>query len=505
MAEKYDELYQELIRRCKEISVLGSCGGLLGWDERTYMPRAGAPARAEQMSYLAGMTHKMFTDPRIGDILSELEKSPLVKDAVSDSAVNINETRYQYDKSVKIPQRLVEEITHTTTMAQGVWAEARAVNDFPKFLPWMEKILKLELELANCLGYKKEAYDALLDNYEPGATYESIGKVFADLRKELVPLVAAIKDSKRKPDLSIIERDYPVDRQALFGQSGSIAIGFDFQAGRLDITTHPFCSGIAPGDTRITTRYNPRHLGQAFFGILHESGHGIYDQGLDTAHFGMPRGESVSLGIHESQSRMWENLVGRGKPFWRHFFPRAQQMFPEALGTVKFDDFYFAINDVRPSLIRVEADEVTYNLHILLRFELEYALLKGDLLPKDMPGAWNEKFQHFFGITPKTDADGCMQDVHWSAGYLGYFPTYALGNLYSAQFFAKAKEEIKDLDTQFAAGNFSELKKWLNKNIHSHGKRYRAEKLVQVVTGKPLSHVPLMTYLKTKYGELYGL
>ena len=409
------------------------------------------------------------------------------------------------DKSVKIPQRLIEEITHTTTMAQGVWAQARVNDDFPKFLPWLEKILKLELEVAKCLGYKKEAYDALLDNYEPGATYESIGKVFADLRKELVPLVAAIKDSKRNPDLSIIEREYPVDRQAMFGQSGSIAIGFDFQAGRLDITAHPFCSGIGPGDTRITTRYNPRHFGQAFFGILHESGHGIYDQGLDPAHFGMPRGESVSLGIHESQSRMWENLVGRSRPFWKHFFPRAQQMFPEALGDVKFDDFYFAINDVRPSLIRVEADEVTYNLHILLRFELEYALLKGDLSPKDLPGAWNEKFKQFFGITPPTDADGCMQDVHWSAGYIGYFPTYTLGNLYSAQFFAKAKEDIKDLDTQFAAGNFSELKKWLNKNIHSHGKRYRAEKLVQVVTGKPLSHQPLMSYLKTKYGELYGL
>jgi carboxypeptidase Taq len=268
MAEKYDELYQELIRRCKEIAVLGSCGGLLGWDERTYMPRAGSQARAEQMSYLAGMTHKMLTDPRIGEILSELEKSPLMKEEFSDSAVNIRETRYQYDKSVKIPQRLIEEITHTTTMAQGIWAQARVNNDYPKFLPWVEKILKLELELANCLGFKKEAYDALLDNYEPGATYESIGKVFADLRKELVPLVAAIKDSKRKPNLSIIEREYPVDRQAMFGQSGSIAIGFDFQAGRLDITAHPFCSGIGPGDTRITTRYNPRHYAPVIAGAI---------------------------------------------------------------------------------------------------------------------------------------------------------------------------------------------------------------------------------------------
>jgi carboxypeptidase Taq len=505
MAERYEELYQELIKRLKEISIISSCAGLLGWDERTYMPRAAAPARAEQMAFLAGLAHHKFTDPKIGEILSELEKSSLMKDELSDTAVNIRETRYEYNKSVKVPQRLVEEITHTTTMAQGIWAQARAESDFPKFLPWMEKVLKLELELASCLGYKKEAYDALLDNYEPGSTCEMVVNLFADLRKELVPLVAAIKDSARKPDVSILEREYPVDRQAMFGQSGAIAIGFDFSGGRLDITTHPFCSGMAPGDTRITTRYNPRHLGQAFFGILHESGHGIYDQGLDTAHYGTPRGESVSLGIHESQSRMWENLVGRSKPFWKHFFPRAQQMFPEALGKVKFDDFYFAINDVRPSLIRVEADEVTYNLHILLRFEIEYALLRGDLKVKDLPQAWNEKFQKFFGITPRNDADGCLQDVHWSSGYIGYFPTYTLGNLYSAQFFAKAKEDIRDLEAQFAMGDFSQLKNWLNKNIHTHGKRYRAGRLAEVVTGKPLSHKPLMTYLKTKYGELYGL
>jgi len=505
MANNHNDLYKELTEKMKEIAIISCCESLLGWDERTYMPRGGAASRADQASYLAGLSHKKFTDPRIGEILSELEKSPMVNDPLSDTAVNINEIRYLYDKSVKIPQKLVEEITHTTSMAQGIWVEARRDQDFPKFLPWLEKIIKLELELANCLGYKKEAYDALLDNYEPGSSYDYVAKVFAEFRKELVDLVAAIMNSKRKANLSIIEKDYPVDRQAMFGQSGAAAIGFDFGSGRLDITAHPFCSGIGPGDTRITTRYNPNHFGQAFFGILHEAGHGIYDQGLDPKHFGMPRGNSVSLGIHESQSRMWENLVGRSKPFWRHFFPRAQQMFPESLNGVNFDDFYFAVNDVRPSFIRVEADEVTYNLHILLRFEIEYAFLKGDLAPKDLPGAWNEKFKSFFGLTPPNDSIGCMQDVHWSAGYIGYLPTYTLGNLYSAQFFARAKEEIADLDAQFAAGKFDNLKTWLNKNIHSHGKRYRAQKLVEVVTGKPLSHKPLMTYLKTKFGELYGI
>ncbi|MCX6825902.1 MAG: carboxypeptidase M32 [candidate division Zixibacteria bacterium] len=504
MPGKYEELYDELIKRNQEIAIIGSCAGLLGWDERTYMPRSGAQARANQIAYLSGLAHQKFTDPKIGELLKELEQSPLAKDELSDSAVNIREIRDEYDKLIRVPQKLVEEISHTTTMAQGIWTEARAKSDFAKFLPWLEKIIKLELQLANCLGYKKEAYDALLDNYEPGSTYESVVKVFAEFRKELVDLVATIKDSKRKPDLSIIEREYPVDRQAIFGQAAADAIGFDFASGRLDVTTHPFCSGISPGDTRITTRYSPRHFSQAFFGILHEAGHGIYDQGLDKGHFGTPRGHSVSLGIHESQSRMWENFVGRSKPFWKHFLPLAQKTFPEALKSVAFDDFYFAINDVRPSYIRVEADEVSYNLHILLRFELESALLKGDLSAADLPGAWNEKFEQFFGIAPKNDAEGCLQDVHWSCGYIGYFPTYTLGNLYAAQFFAKVREDIKDLDRQFAVGNFSGLKTWLNKNIHTHGKKYRAQKLVQVVTGQPLSHKPLISYLRTKYGELYG-
>jgi carboxypeptidase Taq len=502
---KYDELYKELLDRCKEVNIIGSCAGLLGWDERTYMPRAGAASRATQISYLSGLAHEKFVDPRIGELLAELEQSPLVKEPLSDSAVNIREIRHEYDKSVKVPKELVEELSHTRTMAQGVWAEARKESNFPKFLPWLDKIIKLDLRLADCYGYKRDPYDALLDNYEPGATFETIGKVLADFRKDLIPIVAAIIDSPKKPDLSIIERDYPVERQAMFGQSAAAAIGFDFSAGRLDITTHPFCSGIAPGDTRITTRYNPRHFGQAFFGILHETGHGIYDQGLKSEHWGAPLGDSVSLGIHESQSRMWENLVGRSRPFWRHFFPRAQQMFPESLQGVKFDDFYFAINDVRPSFIRVEADEVTYNLHIILRFEIEHAFLNGEVKPSELPGLWNEKFQQFFGIVPRNDADGCLQDVHWSMGYIGYFPTYTLGNLYSAQFFAKAKQDIKDLDEQFARGEFMQLKSWLNKNIHEHGKRYRAEKLVEVVTGKPLSHQPLINYLKSKFGELYGI
>ncbi len=505
MSDKAKQLYDELIERMKEVSIINSCEALLGWDERTYMPRGGSAHRANQAAYMAGLTHKKFTDPRMGELLGELAQSDLMKDEFSDEAVNIREIKHDYDKEVKIPQKLVEEFTHTTTMSQGVWSQARGENDFPKFLPWLEKIVKLCRERAECFGYEKEAYDALLDEYETGSSVEFVSKVFSGFRDDLVGLVSAIGNSKIKPNLSIIESAYAVDLQEVFGRSAAAAIGYDFGTGRLDLSAHPFTTGIGPGDIRITTRYNPNHLGQALFGTLHEAGHGMYEQGVPTEHYGTPRGAATSLGIHESQSRMWENQIGRGKPFWKHFFPRAQQMFPEILGEVKFDDFFLAINDVRPSLIRVEADEVTYNLHILLRFEMEHALINGDLQVKDAPSAWNEKFQKYFGITPPNDADGCMQDVHWSAGYFGYFPTYTLGNLYSAQFYNKAKADIPGLEDQFAIGNFTGLKKWLEENIYVHGQRYRAEKLVEVVTGAKLDHAPLMNYLKEKYSVLYNL
>lgn len=505
MPNNYDQAYKELIERSKEVTLIASCAGMLSWDEQTYMPRAAARYRAEQAAYLAGLAHKKSVDPKIGEFLSMAENSPLSQDEFSDSGANLRELRRDYDKSVKIPQKLVEEYARTVSIALGIWTEARKESNFPKFLPQLEKIIKLNLEIANCLDSKKEPYDTLLDNYEPGASSESIAKIFDGFRKELVELVAAIKDSPLKPNVSILEREYPVDRQAMFGQSAAAAIGYDFQAGRLDISAHPFTTGLGPGDTRITTRYNPRHFGQAFFGTVHEAGHAIYDQGLEREHFGTPRGDSVSLGIHESQSRMWENLIGRSRPFWKHFFPRAQQMFPEVLADVSFDDFYFAINDVRPSLVRVEADEVTYNLHILLRFETEYAFLRGDLAPKDIPGVWNEKFRKYFGIVPPDDGQGCLQDIHWAHGLIGYFPTYTLGNLYAAQFLAKAKETIRNLDEQIAVGNFAELLQWLRKNIHCHGKRYRAEKLVEVVTGKKLDHRFAIDYLKNKYTELYKL
>jgi len=499
------ETYDALVKECKELSLLASTASILYWDQHTYMPPGGVAFRADQLSVISSLTHARFTDPKIGDWLSELEGSDLVKKEDSVEAVNVRELRHQYDKQTKLPTDLVEEITRTTSLANEKWVEARQKSDFKIFLPWLEKVMVLEKKKAEAYGYEGEPYNALLDDYEPGATVDDVVEVFKNLRNELVTLLQKVKDAPKKPDVSIVERAYDVGLQKIFGESVAASMGFDFNQGRLDITTHPFCTGIGVGDTRILTRYNPNRLNDALFGTMHEAGHGLYESGLDKAtHFGTPMGESVSLGIHESQSRMWENQVGRSKSFWKYFFPQAQRLFRSSLAGVNVDDFYAAINNVSPSYIRVEADEATYNLHILLRFELERALLTGDLKPADVPGEWNERFKKYFGIEVDKDANGCLQDVHWSAGLVGYFPTYTLGNLYSACFFNKAMEDMPDLYDQFERGEYLKLREWLRNNIHLQGQRYRATKLCEKVTGKPLDYKPLVNYMNAKYGEIYG-
>jgi carboxypeptidase Taq len=440
------QAYTELLRRSRDANILSSCAGVLGWDERTYMPRRGAAHRGEQMALLARLTHEMTTAPVIGELLAVVEGTELTRDPDSETAANVRELRRAYDRAVKLPKALVEELARVTSQAQSVWQQARQDNKYADFEPWLARILKLKREEAAALGYKESPYDALLDEYEPGATASEITKTFAALRDELAPLVAAIAASPRKPKSEILHRSYPVERQKIFAQAAGAAVGFDFDAGRLDETTHPFCSGNGPGDCRITTRYNERHFNEAFFGVLHESGHGIYEQDLPAEHYGTPLGAAASLGIHESQSRLWEIQVGRSRPFWEHFLPRARQVFHDALRDVTLDDFYFAVNEVRPSFIRVEADEVTYNLHIILRFELEQELIRGGLQTGDVPAAWGERFTKMFGLTPADDRQGCLQDIHWSFGGFGYFPTYTLGNLYAAQFMEQARRDLGDLD-----------------------------------------------------------
>jgi carboxypeptidase Taq len=499
------QAYDSLTRHTRETALLGGIESLLGWDERTMLPTEAGEYRAEQLTLLAGMLHARRTDRRIGDWLAELAESRLAADPHSDAGATVRQLRRQYEKQIKLPQSLVEELARTTSLAQHAWEQARPKNDYKSFAPFVKKIFELKRAQADALGFEQTRYDALLDDFEPGAKTADVAGVLRGLREALVPLVAEIADSSRRPNLEILKRRYCVDAQEKFGREAAARIGFEFSRGRLDVTSHPFCSGMGPSDCRITPRFDEHFFPTAFFGILHEAGHGLYELGLRRDVYGLPPGEAVSLGVHESQSRLWENLVGRSRAFWDCFYGPAQQSFSESLGSVPFEEFFFAINDVRPSLIRVEADEATYNLHILIRFELEQELLSDNLPVDDLPSAWHNRYRQYLGVASETDRDGVMQDIHWSAGLVGYFPTYSLGNLYASQLFEKAEAELGSLEAMFRRGEFSPLLAWLRKNIHAIGQRYDAADLIQRVTGQPISHEPLMRHLRGKLGPLYGL
>jgi carboxypeptidase Taq len=501
----YEQTYSKLCNHAREVAILSSAAALLGWDERTKMPAAAGAYRAEQISYLAGLIHRRQTAAEVGEWLVELAESPLARDHDGDTGADILNMRRDYDRKTKLPQALVEELAKLSVLGQQVWAESRRTNDFAKFRPLLERTIELKREEASAIGYQAVPYDALLDEYEPQETTANVKRVLADLRQQLVPLVAAIAASKRRPNLEILRRRFAIERQETFGWQIAAAIGFDFTAGRLDVTDHPFCAEAGPRDVRLTTRYDEHCLPGALFSTMHEAGHGMYEQGLPPERYGLPTGQATSLGIHESQSRMWENLVGRSRAFWEYFLPKAREEFSESLSGVSLDDFYFAVNDSRPSLIRTESDEVTYNLHIMIRFELEQALIMDELRVADLPGAWNQKYQDYLGVAPPNDSDGVLQDVHWSGGALGYFPTYTLGNLYAAQFFEQAEKDLGDLSDMFRGGEFRPLLDWLRVNIHCHGRRYSAAELVQRVTGKALSHDALMRHLRGKFGPLYDL
>jgi carboxypeptidase Taq len=505
MKRDYETAYEELCRHARETALLAAAESALGWDERTMLPAEGTEYRAEQLTLLAGILHQRRTDPRVGAWLGVLADSPLAADKHSAEGTTIRQLQRDFERRVKLPQSLVEELARTASLGQHAWEQARAKDDFEVFAPLLAKTFELKRAEAAALGFAETACDALLDEFEPGERTANVARVLAELREALVPLVAEIAASSRRPDVSILERSYPVGVQESFARGAAEAIGFDFHRGRLDVTAHPFCTGLGPNDCRITTRYDERFFSSAFFGVMHEAGHGIYDQGLPGEWYGLPPGEAVSLGIHESQSRLWENLVGRSRAFWEGMYPAAQRAFPEALGDTSLDAFYFAINDVRSSLIRVEADEATYNLHILIRFELEQALLADDVRVADLPAAWNDKYQQYLGIRPTNDADGVLQDVHWSAGLVGYFPTYSLGNLYASQFYAQAEQDLGALGPQFANGEFAPLRQWLGEQVHRHGQCYTAAELVQKITGKPLSHGPLIAHLREKLAPLYRL
>ncbi len=517
---------KDLCTLTRSASTLSSVAQLLNWDQETYMPHAAAAHRAEQQSMLATLVHERRTSPKVGELISKCEgDKSLVGDPMAPTAAMVRELRRDYDLATKLPGDLVAEIALVGSQAQEVWKEARQKSDFNMFAPWLEKMMALARRKADCYGIANgpdgkpgERYDALLNEYEPGMTAREIEAIFTPLRQRLTTFIAKVKASKNKPSDAPLHSRIDQEKQHKFGQFVIEAMGFDLKAGRLDVTTHPFCSGMAPGDTRLTTRYRDEKFTDALYGTMHEAGHGLYEQGLPKLGtlassnglsglplFGTPLSDSISLGIHESQSRMWENLVGRSRSFWEWALPHAQKIMGGDLTRYTVDDLFRAVNMVTPSFIRVEADEATYNMHVMIRFEIERALLAGTLQPREVPGVWNKKYKDYLGVDIPDDRRGCLQDVHWSFGLIGYFPTYTLGNLYAAQFWDTIRGQITDLDQQIKRGDFKALKSWLNTNIHAHGRRYRASDLCKMLTGNPLSADPFMRYLEGKVGPIYGV
>jgi carboxypeptidase Taq len=482
---------------------IGHANSLLGWDQNTYMPMGANAARGQMMATLSLLAHERLTDKRVGKWLKELEKNKFASGSVDGATVR--QVRRAYNRSTKLPASFIETLTKQRSKAQGVWIEARQKNDFALFVPELKKIFDLTRQLADYLGYKDHPYDALHDGYEVGSTVAKVKSVFEPLRNETVKLVKAIQESKKKVDNKVLFQNYGEGLQEKFAVDIVKAFGYDFKHGRLDRTVHPFAQGISKYDVRITTRYAPDFYSMAFFGILHEAGHGMYEQGIADKYYRTPLGDSVSLGIHESQSRLWENLVGRSLNFWKGAYPRLQETFPKQLKKVSLETFYAAINKVSPSLIRVEADEVTYNLHVMVRFELELALLEGSLKIKDLPEAWNAKYQEYLGITPPNNAEGCLQDVHWSFGLVGYFPTYTLGNIMSVQLFEAAKKAHPSIEKDMTEGKFDKLFGWLRHNVHEHGSRYLPQDLLKRATGSTLDSARYIAYLNNKFRSLYGV
>jgi len=451
------------------------------------------------------LVHRRRTDPAFGERLATLATGPLSRDGSPEERATIALLLHDFETHARIPERLVETLARTCVEAQQAWATARAESSWAVVEPWLRRMFDLKRELGGCRHPGGDPYDGLLDEYEPGGRWREIEALFSRLRSQIVPLVQACVGAARRPDDAILRRSYPVADQQRFVREVAARIGFDFARGRLDTTDHPFCSTIGPDDCRITTRWDERFLPTSLYGVLHEAGHGLYEQGLSAEWFGLPLGEAASLGIHESQSRLWENLVGRSAAFWEWCFPIARAAFPQALGDATPAEVQRSLLTVKPSLIRVEADEVTYNLHVMMRFDLERAVIHGDLAVGDLVEAWNERCDADFGFRPPSAAEGVLQDIHWSAGLIGYFPTYTLGNIFAAQLMAAANRDLPSLDRECAAGRFDALLAWLRERVHAHGRRFPADELVARGTGWPVSERWLVDSLRGRYGEAHGL
>jgi carboxypeptidase Taq len=496
---------QELKTRLLEINDLQAAASVLNWDQTTYMPPGGAPARARQLATLGRLAHEQFIDPAIGRLLDALRPYEESQDQDSDEAALIRVTRLEYERAVKIPASFVAEFASHQAASFDAWGRARPDNDFAAVQPLLEKTLDMSRRLADFFPGYDHVADPLIDFSDYGMRAATVRALFAELRAQLVPIVQAIT-AKPPADDACLHQHFPEAQQLEVGAAAVVRFGYDFKRGRQDKTLHPYCTRFSIGDVRITTRVDEHDLGNALFSTLHESGHAMYEQGIRAELDGTPLGHGTSSGVHESQSRLWENLVGRSRGFWQFFYPYLQSVFPEQLGAVTLDTFYRAINKVQRSLIRTDADEVTYNLHVITRFDLELELLEGQLAVRDLPEVWRERYRANLGIVSPDDRDGVLQDVHWYAGVIGgAFQGYTLGNIMSAQFFEAAEHALPTIPSEIAQGQFAMLHGWLKEQIYQHGAKFTAAEIVERVTGGPLTIEPYIRHLKTKYGELYKL
>ncbi len=500
-----EDKFSTLKTRLAEIHDLNKVAAMLNWDQRTQMPARGGRVRAEQMATLGQIAHEKFISDEIGRLLDELRPYEESLPYDSDDASLIRVTRRDWDKARRVPAELRAQMARTASLASEAWVEARQRSQFDVFAPHLQKNIELKHRYVEYHDESEHVYDILLDDYEPGMKTLDVRRVFDDLKQDLVPLIAAVAERGRPVDDSCLRGSFPAEQQRAFVTGIIKGFGFKDDSWRLDPTVHPFATSAGTTDIRITTRYYPDSVGPALFGSMHECGHGLYENGISPALERTPLCRGISLGLHESQSRLWENLVGRSRPFWHHFYPRLQAAFPATFGALDQEMFYRAINKVQPSLIRVEADEATYNLHVILRFELEQEIMEGKLRVAELPEAWNARMQAYLGVSVPDDAHGVLQDIHWSSGYIGYFPTYTLGNIISCQIWEKALAAMPDLYQQFERGEFQTLREWLRENLHRHGRKFTPTEMLQRLVGGPIDVGPYVRYLTNKLADIYQL
>lgn len=493
--------YQHYHQHLKKVSDIRFAAGVLQWDQETYMPPKGAAMRAQQLATLAGLAHQHFTDEKLGKLLDELINDTSLSEK---ELKNVKQTHKDYYKQKKYSTEFVEEMSRTVSETFQAWHQAKTNNDFKSYAPFLDKLLNLKNKECELIGYEQHPYDAMLDQYEPGTKSEDLKVLFNDVKTNLVGFVKQIAQKPQNPDAFMFE-EYDEQKQWDFSIYLLRQMGYDFEAGRQDKSSHPFTTNFNAHDVRVTTRVNKNDLNEIIWSTIHEGGHALYEQGLPISEYGLPSGEYISLGIHESQSRLWENNVGRSLAYWEYNFPKLQAVFPQNLGDKTVLDFYKAMNIVKPSLIRTSADELTYHFHILIRFEIEMALFEGNVAVKDLPDFWNAKYKEYLGIDVPNDTKGILQDVHWSHGSFGYFPTYSLGSFYAAQFMHTASQQISNLEDKIKSGDLMPLLEWLRTNIHQYGKQYLAEELCQKISGETLNFKYFMTYAKEKYSFLYNL